>query len=65
MGKVEDLIKKHKNKFFKVKCGSCNNEQTIFEAASIPVKCIVCNQVLATTTASKIELKAKIVKEFE
>jgi len=65
LAKVEDFIKKHKQKFLKVKCNSCGNEQTVYGAASNDVKCLVCNQVLAESTSSRINLKAKLVKELE
>ncbi|MFH1256078.1 MAG: 30S ribosomal protein S27e [Candidatus Diapherotrites archaeon] len=60
-----DLIPRPKTKFIRVKCSSCGNEQNIFSAASTPVKCIVCNHELASTGASKIRLKAKVVKVYE
>lgn len=65
MVKVEDLLKKKKQKFLKVKCNSCGNEQTIYGAASSDVKCLVCGQVLAESTASRIVLKGKLLKEMD
>jgi len=65
LAKVEDFIKKHKQKFLRVKCNSCGNEQNIYGAASSDVKCLVCNQLLAESSASQVNLKAKLVKELE
>ena len=59
------LIPMPKTKFLKVKCSGCGNEQIIFNAAASTVKCLVCNQILAESGASRVTLKAKIVKELE
>ena len=61
----KDLVPRPKTKFLKVKCSGCGNEQIIFNAASSKVKCLVCNQILAESGASRINLKAKVVKELE
>lgn len=54
-----------RTKFLRVKCNSCGNEQTVFSAASTKVCCLVCNQELAATGASKIKTNAKVLKVFE
>ena len=59
------LIPGPRTKFYRVKCGGCGNEQTIFSAASTKVKCLVCNKDLGSTGASKITLATKALKEFE
>lgn len=66
MAEIEqkELKEEHKNKFFKVKCSGCGNEQVIFSAPSRTVKCLVCNQVLGESSGHKIKLKAKKLKEF-
>jgi small subunit ribosomal protein S27e len=51
-----------KNRFIKVRCQACKNEQVIFEAAKTKVKCLICNAVLAEPKAGKAELKASIVE---
>ena len=53
---------KIKNKFIKVKCNNCKNEQIIFEKATTPVKCISCNAEIAKPQGGKIEIKAKILE---
>jgi len=55
---------KHKNKFIKVKCEGCGNEQVVFSVPALNPKCLVCNQELGKSTGHKIELTAKKVKEF-
>ena len=60
----KQIMPKTRTYFIKVQCPSCGNEQTIFSAAASTVKCLVCNHVLAESGASKIKLKAKIVKEL-
>ena len=63
---IEKFIPKPKTKFLRIKCTSCGNEQTIFSAPASDVKCLVCNQVLGKSTASKVKLvKAKVLKSLE
>ncbi|MEM0359936.1 MAG: 30S ribosomal protein S27e [Candidatus Diapherotrites archaeon] len=56
-----DIGKGSKNTFLRVKCEGCGNEQVVFSAPSMDVKCLVCNQVLAESTGHKAILKAKEV----
>ncbi|MBS3172281.1 30S ribosomal protein S27e [Candidatus Woesearchaeota archaeon] len=51
-----------KSKFIKVRCSKCKNEQIIFDKASTEVKCLVCNEVLATSTGGKAKLKTSILE---
>jgi len=51
-----------KNRFIKVRCKNCKNEQTIFEAASTEVKCIICDQVLAKPRGGKAKLEASLIE---
>lgn len=54
-------------KFLRVKCGKCKNEQNIYEKASMDVKCLVCNELLAKSTGGRVKLteKAKLLEELE
>jgi len=49
------------NKFVKVKCKDCGNEQIIFIRASTPVNCVVCGSSVAKPTGGKAELKGEVV----
>ena len=51
--------------FIKVKCEGCKNEQVIFNKASMQVKCIVCNAVLAEPTGGSARVLAKLIQELE
>ncbi|MCR4335668.1 MAG: 30S ribosomal protein S27e [archaeon] len=62
---MSELIPKPKTKFYRLKCPGCGNEQNVFSAASSKVRCLVCNTELAATSASKIKLKTKILKEHD
>ena len=65
MGSREELIAKPKNKFYRIKCNACGNEQIVFSCASTKIKCLVCNAELAETTGHKIKLKnAKKLREY-
>ncbi len=56
---------KNKSMFVKVKCGKCKNEQIIFSNASINVKCLVCNELLAECGGGKSKINAKVVEVLE
>ncbi|MFH1391768.1 MAG: 30S ribosomal protein S27e [Candidatus Diapherotrites archaeon] len=62
---MSELIPKPRTKFYRLKCPSCGNEQNVFNAASSKVRCLVCNTELAGTSASRIKLKTKILKEHD
>ncbi|MFH0816692.1 MAG: 30S ribosomal protein S27e [Methanobacteriota archaeon] len=49
------------NKFAKVKCKDCGNEQIIFLRASTDVNCVVCGSSVAKPTGGKAELKGEVV----
>lgn len=51
-----------KNRFIKVRCPGCKNEQIIFEAAKTSVKCLICNAVIAEPKGGKAELKASLIE---
>lgn len=53
---------KSKNRFIKVRCQSCKNEQNIFEGATTSVKCLVCDATLAEPKGGKADIKARIVE---
>jgi small subunit ribosomal protein S27e len=60
------MAEKKKAQFLKIKC-VCSNEQIIFEHAKIPIKCLVCNEILAIPTGGKIKIdekKAKIIQQL-
>jgi len=51
-----------RKRFIKVRCQACKNEQIIFEAATMPVKCLICGVVIAEPKGGKAELKARLVE---
>jgi small subunit ribosomal protein S27e len=51
-----------KNRFIKVRCQACKNEQIMFEAATTKVKCLICNAVIAEPKGGKAQLKAKLIE---
>ena len=51
--------------FVKVKCSKCKNEQIIFDHASTVVKCLVCNNVLATPTGGRAEIESEAVEKLK
>ncbi len=59
------LVPQPKSKFILVQCPDCNNEQIIFDHASIEVRCIICGRILARPTGGKAKIEAKILKILE
>lgn len=57
-----DIIMKSKNKFIKVRCQACKNEQNIFEGATTKVKCLACDAILAEPKGGKADIKARVVE---
>ena len=55
-------IKETSSKFIKVRCTKCKNEQIIFEKAATEVRCLVCNEVLATPCGGKALIKANVLE---
>ncbi len=53
------------SRFVRVKCPDCENEQVIFDHASMHVKCLVCGRTLAEPTGGKAKIKAEIVQALE
>ena len=58
------LIPKPETSFLKVNCDRCNNEQVIFSAAAMKVKCLACDHTLAEPQASKAKLTVKKFKKL-
>lgn len=61
---IVELVPKPRTKFIRVKCSGCGSEQTIFSAASTNVKCLACNQEMAKSGASKIQIRTKIISVY-
>jgi small subunit ribosomal protein S27e len=55
-------MKKPKNRFVKVRCQSCKNEQIIFEGATTKVKCLICDVILAEPKGGKADIKARTLE---
>ncbi|HLD06926.1 MAG TPA: 30S ribosomal protein S27e [Candidatus Nanoarchaeia archaeon] len=59
------IIKEPESKFIKIRCPKCKNEQVMFGKASLTVKCLVCEKVLAKPTGGKARVKAQILEVLE
>lgn len=51
-----------KNKFLKIRCQGCKNEQIIFEGATTKVKCLICDATIAEPSGGKAKINARIVE---
>ena len=51
-----------KNKFLKIRCQGCKNEQIIFEGATTKVKCLICDTIIAEPAGGKAKINARVVE---
>ena len=61
---MKHLIRMPKSKFLRVLCIKCKNEQVIFNKASTEVRCLACNEILASPTGGEAEIRTKILGEL-
>lgn len=52
------------SRFIKVKCSKCKNEQIIFNKASTAIKCLVCEEILATPRGGKAKVSAQLIEDL-
>lgn len=55
-------MRSHSNKFVKVRCPKCKNEQIVFDKATTVVPCLVCGNILAEPSGGKINLKSRVLE---
>ena len=65
MTEWEELIRKPRSSFLRVKCLKCGNEQVVFSNAINRVNCNVCGAELAEPSGGKAIIKGEIVAVFE
>jgi len=53
------------SKFLKVRCNKCKNEQIIFGNAANSIKCLVCGEMMATSTGGKTKVEARVLEVLE
>jgi len=51
--------------FYRVSCGECGNEQTVFSRTATTVDCMICSTSIAKPTGGKAELNADIIETLE
>lgn len=60
------LIPEPRSKFVRVKCTVCGNEQTVFDHATFPARCLVCGTQLVQPTGGKVKyINAEVVKVLD
>lgn len=53
---------KSRNRFIRVRCQDCKNEQVIFETAKTKVKCLICGAIIAEPKGGKANIKARLIE---
>ena len=56
------MITDKENKFVKVRCEKCKNEQVIFSKSATVVNCLVCAKPLCEPTGGKSRITARILE---
>lgn len=65
MGEKEmKKLKGKANKFIKIKCPECGNEQITFTRASSNVSCHICGAEIIKPTGGLIKTSGEIVEEY-
>ncbi len=49
-----------RSRFLKVRCPGCDQEQVLFDRASVVVKCLQCEATLAEPTGGRVRLAPKV-----
>jgi len=61
---MTSLIKNPTSKFLRVRC-KCKNEQVIFgKAATKEIRCLVCNEQLATSAGGATQVTAQVLERL-
>ena len=58
-------LRENKSHFIKIRCQKCKNEQIIFEKPSSIIKCLVCDEVIASPKGGKGNIKAQVLEVLE
>jgi len=61
------MVRQHRenrSKFIRVKCPDCENEQIVFDRASMKVDCVVCGKVIAEPTGGKARILVEKIAEY-
>lgn len=61
----EELIPRPRSTFLRVRCIECENEQVLFDSATLEVHCNVCGNTLATPTGGRVKINGEIVSVLE
>ncbi|WP_126449875.1 30S ribosomal protein S27e [Sulfodiicoccus acidiphilus] len=62
MRKSKVLVPEPNSKFFRIKCGNCGNEQTVFSHSTFPVRCTSCGQQLTSSTGGKAKVLGEVTR---
>jgi len=54
-----------RGKFLRARCGKCKNEQIIFDHAAMPIKCLVCSELLASPTGGRAKITTEILEVLQ
>ena len=65
MSRKAQLLVETKNKFVKVRCSECKNEQVCFSRPTTQVNCLVCDKVLAKPTGGKADFVGRVLEELQ
>ena len=63
--KERQLFVKPRSAFLQVKCGKCGAERVLYSHATVPVKCEVCDEVLAKPGGGRTLINGVITRRLD
>ncbi|MGP6219816.1 30S ribosomal protein S27e [Caldiplasma sukawensis] len=64
MVKEGKKLKSIGNRFVKIKCNECENEQITYSKGSSVVNCNICGSVIAEPTGGSIKIKGELLEKY-
>jgi small subunit ribosomal protein S27e len=65
MKKERQLFVRPRSAFLQVKCGKCGAERVVYSNATTPVKCEVCEEVIAEPTGGRIKINGAVSRRMD
>jgi small subunit ribosomal protein S27e len=63
--KERQLFVKPGSAFLQVKCAKCGTEKAIFSNATVPIKCEVCEEILARPSGGRTIINGVITRRLD
>lgn len=54
-----------RSSFVLVQCTNCGNEQTLFTSTTVPIKCKVCDALIAEATGGRAKVTGVVLRRLD